>query len=277
MFNSEYKFNIIPNPIIKFLSITDGDYAGVNEIKRETPIIVSITSDEDNFSSLELSLYSLLNQTVKPDRLILWLSDDEYDLTYLPYSITRYIKNGLEIKFVKDIGSYTNPIYPLEQFYNSINVIANDSVYYNKNWLMKLYHSYIASPKDIQTHNAHQVDLSLPFSKWKKNINEENAEYNYYPSSLSGVLYPPKCFSKEVFRDDIFVKNNITNPDVWLWVMGILSNRKIRIVKNHNKRITSTNIFKYIFEDKNKKYSQIDTQISKLMEFYGQNILPKLK
>ena len=87
-----------------------GSYSGVNELKRENPLIVSLTSYEERFEDLVISIYSLLNQSIKPDRIILWLSDN-LCLNDLPYDITRFIKNGLEIRFVKDIGSYTKAIY----------------------------------------------------------------------------------------------------------------------------------------------------------------------
>ena len=50
-------------------------YSGVNELKRETPLVVSLTSYEERFEDLTISIYSLLNQSIKPDRIILWLSD----------------------------------------------------------------------------------------------------------------------------------------------------------------------------------------------------------
>lgn len=281
MFNSEYNYTFIFNPFQRFIVGTSCNYSGVNEIKRETPVIVSLTSNEDNFDDLELSLYSLLNQTVKPDRLILWLSD-EYDLSYLPYNITKYIKNGLEIKFVKDLNTYTNIIYPLKQFPKAINVIANDCVYYAKDWLMKLYHSYIANPREIHTHIAHKITIDtnsrtpLHYAVWQKCINNENAEYTHFAKIDGGILYPPLCFSNEVFRDDVFLKNNITNPEIWLWVMGILSNKKVRIVKNHINTIKSTRYFKDLLTDKRKQYPKYDEQIRTLIKYYSQNILPKL-
>ena len=281
MVNSEYNYTFFFSFFKHFIiSFPDG-YLGVNEIKRETPVIVSLTSNENNFDDLELSLYSILTQTVRPDRLILWLSD-EYNLLCLPYNITKYIKNGLEIKFVKDLGSYTNIIYPLKQFPKAINVIANDCVYYAKDWLMKLYHSYIANPREIHTHVAHRIAIDTiskipqPYKDWQKCINKENAEYAHFAKIDGGILYPPLCFSNEVFRDDIFLKNNITNPEIWLWAMGILSNKKIRIVKNHINTIKSTRYFKDLFTDKRKQYPKYDEQIRTLIKYYSQNIVPKL-
>ena len=51
-------------PIIRYNASNIGSLMGVNELKREVPIVVSLTSNEKNFSGLELTLYSLCKQEV---------------------------------------------------------------------------------------------------------------------------------------------------------------------------------------------------------------------
>jgi hypothetical protein len=104
---------------------------------------------------------------------------DEYELAKLPYGITKYIKNGLEIRFVRDIGSYTKVIYALKEFEKSIVVTADDDIIYPKDWLKKLYLSYAANPEDIQVHRAHRVRIEnkniMPYETWSKHAEEESA------------------------------------------------------------------------------------------------------
>ena len=273
------------NPYIRYMANCLTSTQMTNENKREIPIIVSLTSYEERFSDLELSLYSILTQTIKPDKIILWLSD-EYTLSDLPYSITKYVKNGVEIRFVKDIGSYTKIIYALKEFSNKIIVTADDDIIYQKDWLEKLYISYITNPNDIHVHRAHRVavenNLILPYEKWDKHIEKESAEFNNFLTGVGGVLYPPNCFKKEVFRKDIFMSFAPDADDVWLWFMALISNRKIRVVKNHIKTLTCTNIFRHFsfakyrrLYSKNKKGGN-DKQITNLMKYYKQNVLNKL-
>ena len=185
-----------------------GKYSGINDIRRDVPLIVSLTSYEERFEDLTISIYSLLNQSIKPDRIILWLSDN-LCLNDLPYDITRFIKNGLEIRFVKDIGSYTKAIYAFKEFSNSIIVTADDDIYYPKDWLSKLYYSFIANPKDISVHRAHRIRFEdkkiAPYETWTKHVEEENARFDNFLTGVGGVLYPPNCFSNEVLRKDIFL------------------------------------------------------------------------
>lgn len=276
------KYNFTFNPFIRYLSRNIGEFSGVNILKREVPIIVSLSSVEEHFGDLELSLYAIFNQSVQADKIILWLSD-EYELAELPYSITRYIKNGLEIRFVEDKGVYNGIIYALKEFESSIIVYAKDDIIYPKDWLKKLYHSYIANPEDIHLHktlrtivNKNSTDLAS-VKEWIRFVTEEDSEFSNFILSEGGVLIPPKCFTKEVFREDIYKKNSPTSVDIWLWFMALVSGRKIRVVKNHINTLTCTNIFRKLFGyDYKKNIKRYDEQIENLMNFYKQNIMQKL-
>ena len=283
----KYKFHVVPliNPLIWDDIGRMGEYCGINHsTNRENKIIVSLTSYQERFKNLPIALYSLLNQSIKPDKLILWLNKEYDDMTTLPYNITKLINNGLEIRFVKDIKSYTKVIHALKEFSDSIVVTADDDIYYRKDWLKNLYMSYVANPEDIHVHRAHRVlledDKILPYENWKKHVNEESARFDNFLTGVGGVLYPPKCFINEVFREDIFLKNAPTADDLWLWVMALLSNRKIRVVQNHYCTIILTDILSHFTKDNlyilNKKGDN-DKQLSALMKLYGQNIINKLR
>ena len=279
-----YKFHIIPifNPFINYKISKIGNYNGISDEIKDAPVIVSLTSIKDRFDDLPKTIYSLLTQSRKPNKLILWLSDS-LSLTKLPYDITKFIKNGLDIRFVKDIGPYTKAIYALKEYNNAIIVTADDDLYYPKDWLDKLYMSYLAHPEDIHCHRVHKVKCEnnqvLPYKKWDKHINKESASFDNFLTGAGGVLYPPNCFSNEVFREDIFLNNSPTADDIWFWIMALLNERKIRLIKDHNKKLLSTSITTQLFGKtlySDNKKGKNDEQLNKLMKYYGENIIPKL-
>lgn len=287
LLNTKFHLRFLFNPLIRYKADYMGLYQGVTAtgMKRETPIIVSLTSYEERFGDLVISLYSLLNQKIKPDRIILWLSDEFCGVNDLPYEITRFIKNGLEIRFVKDIKSYTKAYYAFKEFPNAIIVTADDDVYYPSRWLEKLYHSYIATPSDIQVHRAHRIKCDsgkiTPYETWDKHVREESARFDNFLTGTGGVLYPPRCFSKEVLRDDIFLKEAPNADDIWFWVMALVHNRKIRVVKNHIKTLTCTNILRQLGYGGKTLYSsnslgENDRQLENLMKYYGRNVLSRV-
>ena len=281
-----YRFHIkgLFNPFINFQINLLGNYQGVNKIKREKPIIVSLTSYRERFSDLPKTIYSLLKQNIKPDKIILWLDEECEDLAYLPYEITQFIKNGLEIRFVKDIGSYTKVIYAFKEFGDSIIVTADDDIYYPKDWLNKLYLSYVSQPEDIHVHRAHRVIIEnnqiIPYEKWEKHVNEESARFDNFITGVGGVLYPPNCFGKEVLRKDIFLKEAPYADDIWFWIMALVYNRKIRVINNHIKTLITTNLFRQLFMktlyNQNRK-GENDRQLNNLIKYYKQNIFSKIR
>ena len=284
LLNCKFHLRFVITPYIRYMADNLGLYKGVNETKRDIPIIVSLTSYEERFDDLEVSIYSLLNQTVKPDKLILWLSD-KLCLNDLPYNITRFIKNGLEIRFVRDIGSYTKAMYAFKEYSNSIIVTADDDIYYPKDWLAKLYYSFIANPDDINVHRAHRIRICdkkiMPYETWTKHVVEESARFDNFLTGVGGVLYPPNCFSKEVLREDIFLKKSPYADDIWFWVMALVHNRRIRVVKNHISGLYCTDFLRQIFKTKPSLYKinskgQNDKQLEELLKLYEQNVLPKL-
>ena len=289
LFECKFHLRFVLNPLIRYFADNLGYYQGINNgqngIKREIPVVISLTSYKERFDDLVIVLYSLLRQKVKPDRIILWLSDEIGGVNDLPYEITRFIKNGLEIRFVPDKKSYTKAFYAFKEFSDAVIITADDDVYYPARWLEKLYHSYIANPNDIQVHRAHRVRINqgsiAPYETWVKHVEEESARYDNFLTGTGGVLYPPKCFSKEVLREDIFLKEAPTADDIWFWVMALIHGRKIRVVKNHIKTLTCTNIFRQLFEHRKTLYSinrqgENDRQLNNLLKFYGQNIISKL-
>ena len=257
-----------------------GECSGINDgMNRETPLIVSLSSSKKNYKNLPVTLFSLLNQSLKPDKIILWLDEEADDLTTLPYEITRFIKNGLEIKFVKNLNLYTNTICALDEFQKSIVVTACDNVYYRHDWLKNLYYSYIVSPNDIHIHRAFEVKVKdksfAPVKEWEFCVNSETAKYTNFPVASEGILYPPNCFKNEVFRSDVFLKYANDNDTIWFWIMAVVNNKKFRVVKNHNKSSIVLNIFDYLSERKAERLS-FDFQLKSLMQFYGQNVAGKL-
>ena len=103
--------------------------------------------------------------------------------------------------------------------------------------------------------------------------------YKNFINELGGVLYPPNCYSNEVFRKDIYLKYAPTNCESWFWIMALLNEKKINIVKNHIDLFFATNIFKY-FKQKtcqNNINNKKQAEFLSLMKFYKQNVLHKLQ
>ncbi len=77
-------------------------------------LIVSLTSYPPRFRTLDLTLRCLLTQTVRPDRVILWIA--EADMAKLPPAVVALVEYGLDIRACKDTRSYKKIIPALAAF-----------------------------------------------------------------------------------------------------------------------------------------------------------------
>ena len=267
LFNLEYFFR----PYINSLIASMRDKCYLNTTKRETPIVISLSASREDFGLLPITIYSLLQQELKADKIILWLDNEYEDLTNIPYEITQLIKNGLEIRFVNNFNNYTNTIEPLKHFKSSINIIAEENIYYPQTWLKNLYISYVSHPEDIHTHQANKIEQIENKIIINEPLKSENASFKAMFNIKSGVLYPPDCFTKEALRSDIYLKYCPHNPTLWFWAMALIHDRKIRLVKKHIKKFSIINTLENYFLKKTNS-NNFDNEAKNLFVLYGNNL-----
>ncbi len=210
-------------------------------------LIVSLTSFPDRMYDIHYAVYSLLNQTKKPDMLVLYLAEDEFKKKReeLPQKLTALEKNGLTIKWCKDLKSYKKLVPALAEYPNDIIVTADDDIYYPADWLSKLYESYLKNPEHIHAHRCHKIkindDVILPYNNWEKCINDNSADFLNFCTTGGGVLFPPKSLHSDVLKEELFLKLAPNADDIWFYSMAVLNNTKIKVTDNPNNEIRYVN------------------------------------
>ena len=160
---------------------------GVTSTKRDPELIISLTTIPERIGTLGLCLDSLLRQSLKPDRLILWLSESNepgkplISPQSLPPDLHRLIQRGLEIRWCKDIRSFRKIIPALRAHPEAIIVTADDDVMYPRHWLAMMYEAYQREPHFIHCHRAHLMRFDesgavLPYRQWQLQKNERCRE-----------------------------------------------------------------------------------------------------
>lgn len=218
-----------------FKNYSEAKEYGVEKQSREQKLIVSLTSFPERMQTIHVTNNTLLNQTIKPDKLILWLAEEQFINREqdLPKELLMLKDFGLEIKWCEDLKSYKKLIPALKEFPNDVIVTADDDLYYPKDWLESLYNAYLDNPKYVYTRRACGINL-------KDNlilVSPHYANKNYKPTYLNqlmggaGTLYPPNALYKDVFNVEL-VKNLVpTHDDIYFWIMAVLNGTKIRLVK----------------------------------------------
>lgn len=215
---------------------------GITTTKRSAPLIVSLTTIPERIDRVYLAIETLLKQSVKPDRLILWVKEKDFNSKTL-YNKNRYTrklvnqkKRGLQIEFCEDLYSYSKIIHTLEKYPNAIIVTADDDLYYKKHWLKELYESYMSNPEYVHCHMARYIiksseDSLKTLTQWSKEADKlMNPSINNFPYTGAGCLFPPDSLHSEVFNKKIFLEISPQCDDAWFKAMTIMKNVKSKQV-----------------------------------------------
>ena len=260
------------------------DYKENGTTGDDNGIIISLTSFPQRMYEIHFTLYSLLTQSVKPAKVILWLGEEQFPNREkdIPEKVLKLKANGLTIGWHKNLRSYTKLIPALKQFPNNIIVTADDDIYYEKEWLEKLVKTHDTDPDCIICHRAHKIKLSktgvAPYKKWAKKIKYCKPSYLNFLTGVGGVLYPVNSLYKDVLNEELFTELAPKADDVWFWAMAVLNKTKTGIVKNQITDLNYVNpererglIDEVTLFSSNKKGGN-DLQIEKVINHYPQII-----
>lgn len=121
-------------------------------------VIVSLTTYGKRLYDVYLAIESIMQQSMKPNRIVLWLGD-ELKNRPLPRILGFQQQRGLEIVFCKDIYSYTKLIPALRKFPNDIIITVDDDLIYNVDMVERLVGAYIDDPSYIYCCRMHKMRL----------------------------------------------------------------------------------------------------------------------
>lgn len=236
--------------------------------------IVTLTSFPARIDRLWIVIESILRQSLKPDKIILWLSEDQFpDFTQLPPNLRRQQDRGLEIRIEKgDLKSHKKYFYCMQEFPSDKLITIDDDIIYPTTLIADLVQYHQKFPDSICCHRAKKVTFESKSIKPYNNWIELKAEYgpamDIFQTSGGGTLYPPGSLDAEVFNDQVFRKYCLFADDVWLNIMA----QKIRT------RVVKTNYYSVclpVLNWNNIKLSthnvdqgQNDSQLSQIVSFY---------
>ena len=126
-------------------------------------LIVSLTSYSKRFRTLPLVLDCLQNQTILPDKIELWI--EENDKSLLPEKIYNF--KGVDIKFCENgLYSYKKIIPTLKEGDDRFIVTFDDDILYPLNSLEALVTKSKEFPNDIIANRLHEIKLKKHFARY---------------------------------------------------------------------------------------------------------------
>ena len=212
---------------------------------RKKKIVVSLTSYPGRINVVPATISTLLRQTVKPDKIVLWLGEEKFPNQKLPDIFEDLKRYGIEIRFRPDLKSHTKYFYAIQEFPEDIIITVDDDNLYQKNLIEELYNSYNQYPNCVSALRVHRIRFNDDCTI--KKYNEWHYEYcgktgscshQYFATGVGGVLYPPHALRPEVTNLEIIQRYCHNHDDLWLKIMEVMNGTKVVIAGNSKVKYT---------------------------------------
>ena len=250
----------------------------------EYEVVVSLTTHGVRIYDVYLAIESIMQGTVKPNRLVLWLSEDEFNDNDLPVTLKNQISRGLEVLFCKDVRSFTKLIPSLRKFPESCIITIDDDIIYDFDLVERLVTSHKLNPDKVCSNRIHKMKLGddympISYMKWDWCVNDYSIDKLNFLTGVGGVLYPPHVFTQEVFNESVFLDICKYADDVWFNAMLLLNN--VDIIKSYTRStigedylgIEGVQYLGLCYANTNETDCRNDVQIRDVWEMYKINQL----
>ncbi len=212
-----------------------------NKVKKRGDCIASLTSFPARIDTAYISIKSLLNQTVPPKEIILWLSEEEFPDHKLPENLKELLPYGLKIEYCDNLLGHKKYFYALQKYSNETLISYDDDLIYPEDSIERLLKTSKKYPGCIISNRGRGIVLKdgkvLGYDEWNLNDKELIGKPSYLMmgSNGFGYLMPPNSFPSETFNKERMKELSLYNDELWLKAMSILGHVKVVCTKGPKK------------------------------------------
>ena len=241
-------------------------------------VIVSFTSYPKRIAGVTKVLDSLSVQTYKPDRIILYLSEEQFGGRKIPIDLSPYAAHGFELRWCRgDMKSHKKYLYALQEYPDNYVITVDDDFYYDSCMVEEFVRNTQCFPGAVLARRSHLMtsyregDIAAYEKWWGECLHYVGTpRMDLFAVGCGGVLSPPHIFDSEVFHEEYIRKYCPYADDVWLKVMELLRGVPVVQVKT---RYWDVADLKYaqngLCQNVNGNGGN-DRQLKNLLELYGQ-------
>jgi len=134
-------------------------------------LVVSLTSFPPRIGKVHLVVQSLLNQSLQPRRIVLYLSRDEFPGNKVPRRLARLEDGRFEIRFVEEenLRSYKKLLFALVDFPDDWIATFDDDRLYPAHTLARLWQAAAVNPRTIICAGGRQMVFRMGSSRTTAN------------------------------------------------------------------------------------------------------------
>lgn len=197
-------------------------------------LIVSLTTFPARIRFVWITIASIMNQTYRAGRIILWLAEDQFPNGELdlPKSLIRLKKRGLEICFCDDLKPHKKYYYSMKNNPEKCVVTIDDDVLYPEKHLEQLWQTHLKHSTEICCQYAHKITYDVHgrienYENWQSCYGESTEPtLQILPVGCGGVLYPPHVLDENIYNVKDIKELCPMMDDLWLKSMSVLKGTK---------------------------------------------------
>ncbi|WP_336616246.1 hypothetical protein [Bacteroides acidifaciens] len=197
-------------------------------------VTASLTTFPARIKEVRYVIMSILLQTIRPDRVLLWVAEDQFPNRQLPDNLRVLCDYGLEIRFCDDLRSHKKYYYVLqEQKTNELVITFDDDIIYHPHTIERLIKKHDEYPNCIVCSQVHIMTFDErgqlnPYHKWgSAHDNQDIPNKDYMPLTGSGCLYPCGIMPKVTFEKHKIRNIAFTADDLWIGAIAHINGVKI--------------------------------------------------
>ncbi len=195
-----------------------------------TQVIVSLTTYGERLKTVDLAIKSILANTVRPNRIILWL--DEQTKGELPRGLVELEEYGVEIRRgVENLQPHKKYFYTMKENPGAIIITVDDDAMYSRDTIASLLEGHRERPNCIIARRVHKITWDIdteqidPYQEWGWEWRSSSEpRMDLLATGVGGVLYPPRLLNYERLLDIEAIRSCcLRQDDLWLKVNEVLS------------------------------------------------------
>lgn len=192
-------------------------------------LTVNLTTTHSRLHLCSATVWSLMNQSLKPDFIVLWVSRDSYlsdeGIKQTPDIVQKFntINNIIVVNYVSNTGPYRKIIPALRKGNHSdIMVYADDDVIYGYDWLKTLVDCFNRyDRKCVVASRVRIIDKNIfgstkSYSSFDISTSEEKYNERFIITGVGGAILTKDLIDSQYLNDDSFIVVAPKTDDIWI-------------------------------------------------------------
>ena len=204
-------------------------------LSNHSGVIVSLTSFPPRIGQLHLVLRSILWQTCPPEKIVVWLSEEEFPngLAELPERLTVLTANGVEFRFVpENIRGHKKYYYVFREYPDNKVITMDDDLIYPRDAIERLLALSYQYPKSVCGNVIRKIakvgNRFLAYKEWEKVVAmSPEASNRNMAVGCGGICYPSRWYDDTLFDLQLIKIHSPFADDLWLKANELRLNVKV--------------------------------------------------